>query len=79
MRVGEVAAIARLCRRRHHQFMLALIPYAAFILGMFIYFPLKNGDNVWIGAVVGGILGGAIGLRKYLEMMRDYRRISEEE
>lgn len=79
MKVGEVATIARLCRRRHHQFMLALIPYAAYILGLFICFPLKHGDSVWIGAVAGGIVGGAIGIRKYLEMMRDYRRLSEEE
>lgn len=79
MRVGEVAAIARRCRRRHHQFMLVLLPFAMVIFGMFIYFPFKEGDSVWVGAVVGGAFGGAIGLRKYLQMMRDYRRLSEED
>ncbi len=79
MRVGEVAAIARRCRRRHHQFMLALLPFAMVIFGIIVYFPFKEGDSVWVGAVVGGVCGGAIGLRKYMQMMRDYRRLSEEE
>lgn len=79
MSVEAVATIANLCRRRHQQFMLVLIPYAAVLLGVFIYFPLKEGeDGLWYGAVAGGIVGGCIGFRKYLEIMRDYRHLSDE-
>lgn len=79
MRVKEVAAIARRCRRRHHLFMLVLLPFALVIFGIIVYFPSRQGNAIWLGAVAGGVAGVALGLRKYLQMMGDYRRLSEEE
>lgn len=75
MPVREVASIAIKCRRRHHQFMIGLIPFA--IAAVYVLICASKKESVIIGAVIGGIIGGLIGYRKYREIMQDYRTLSE--
>lgn len=76
MSVKEIATIAVRCRRRHHQFMLALIPLAL-ALAYFLIFICADEISVRTGAVVGGLVGGLIGFSTYRKIMKDYRALSE--
>jgi len=76
MTVREISVLAHKCRRRHHQFMLILVPFAIAIV--YLLCVVFSNDSFQWGAVVGGIIGGTIGLMKYIRMMRDYRSISAE-
>lgn len=78
MTVREIAAIACLCRRRHRQFVLVIIPIAIVVV-YFLLFVSIDSASLRIGGITGGIIGGAIGIRKYIEIMGDYRVLSKRE
>ena len=75
MSVREIASIAIMCRKRHHQFMFALIPFAICILIVFA-FILADDRSAQIGAIAGGLIGGGAGFVVYRRMMRDYKIIA---
>ncbi len=77
MSVREVALTAIECRKRHHQCMFVLIPFAIGILYLLLFVGYEDLESAKIGAIVGGIIGGAVGIKKYLEMMKDYRILSK--
>ncbi len=58
-------------RKRHHLFMMILIPYMLILLSMMIFGSL----NMYLvyGMITGAIIGGLIGLRAYHRMMADLR------
>lgn len=70
--VEEVAAKARHYRRRHHLFQLLLIPWAAVIVAIYLFSFGQEEGMMW-GILGGGVIGLAIGLLMYFQMMRDYR------
>ena len=76
MPVDQVIVRARELKKKHHIFMIILIPIAIVTLGMFAY-PLLDETAVLAGMIFGGALGLAIGLRKYFQMMGDYREIMD--
>lgn len=73
--VSEVVQRALTCRRRHHQFMMILIPLCAVVLGLFIW---GAGGNIYLiaGMGAGAVIGLAIGLRQYFDFMAQYRILS---
>lgn len=75
MSVREIASIAIMSRKRHHQFMFALIPFAICILIVFA-FILADDRSAQIGAIAGGLIGGGAGFVVYRRMMRDYKIIA---
>lgn len=78
MGVAEVAETAVTCRKRHHQFMLILIPMAMVVLGYMLSCVQSGPEarSIVIGMGAGFITGAAVGLRQYLQFMRDYRTLS---
>lgn len=70
--VEEVAAKARFYRRRHHLFQLLLIPWAIVIIAIYLSSFGQEEGMLW-GIIGGGVVGLAIGLLMYFQMMRDYR------
>lgn len=77
MPVDQVIVRARELKRKHHIFMIILLPIAIVTLGMFAY-PLLNETAVLAGMIFGGAVGFAIGLKKYFQMMGDYREMMEQ-
>lgn len=77
MTVNQVIRRARTLKRRHHIFMIILIPFAVVCLTVFVI-PLINEPFIISGMIAGGIAGLAIGLRQYFRMMRDYREMMEQ-
>lgn len=70
MGVAEVAAKARLYRRRHHQAQILLAAIVIPLLtALFIY---ANGYSR-IGIIIGGVIGIALGLVVYFSVMRNYK------
>lgn len=76
MPVGNVAAAARKCRRFHHLCMAILLPFAACLVTVF-YFAIGGGYFA-IGIFVGAVVGIAIGINVYLDIMRSYRYLTED-
>lgn len=74
MTVEEVADKALGCRKRHHIYMMVLIPLAIVFLAM-LAMAAENNGAILTGMVIGGVVGLAIGLRQYFNFMRDYREI----
>lgn len=72
MSVTEVRRIAMSLKKTHHIFQIILIPCAVGMLALMMY-PII--EEVWIGALFGGIVGIAIGLNIYFKMMKDYREM----
>lgn len=70
----EVARRALACRRLHLQFMAALIPFAALLLGFLGWCFSGEPDLLW-GMAIGGAVGLAIGLAQLLRFLRDYRTL----
>lgn len=70
--VGEVYGKIMKSRRLHHISMLILMPFALTLIGFFAY---GGRDNTYLlaGIICGFLLGLVIGIRKYLQFMRDYR------
>lgn len=77
MGVGRVAELARLYRKRHHQFMMVLIPYAIVMVG-FIAYAISDQQAAIYGIIIGAIIGLAIGIRFYLKFMNNYKVLTEE-
>lgn len=76
MSVKEVSEQAARCRKIHLMSQCVLIPLAiGFVIAAGMSAP--NG-SVLFGMIVGGVIGGIIGFRKWLDMMRAYRRIIED-
>lgn len=76
MTVEEVAMKALGCRKRHHIYMMILIPLAVVFLVM-LAMCADNDSAILGGMVIGGIVGLAIGLRQYFQFMGDYREIKD--
>lgn len=74
MSVREVIDRSLFYRRRHHQFMMILIPYAAVVLGCFGW-ASRADIYLLAGMGAGFLVGLAIGIRKYLDFMANYRDI----
>lgn len=72
--VETVAEKARFYRRRHHLFQLILLPLAIVVIS--IYFSTFREEAVRWGLCAGIVLGAAIGLAIYIQMMRDYKSMS---
>ena len=72
MSVTEVRLQAISLKRLHHIFQLILIPLA---IGMLVLMMYPIVAEVWLGALLGGIIGVAIGIRWYLRMMADYKEM----
>lgn len=75
MPVSTIRQTAIRLKKRHHIFMMILIPTAIVVLGLMVY-PII--EQTWIGLVIGGVLGLAFGLRFYFKIMGDYKRIISE-
>lgn len=71
MSVREVIDRSLFYRRRHHQFMMILIPYAAVVLGCFGW-ASRAEIYLLAGMGAGFLVGLAIGIRKYLDFMANY-------
>lgn len=72
MSVRQVARRAYTLKRRHHIFMGVMLVSAFIVLGVFVY-PFLDDYYLMGGAIIGGLLGGAIGLKEYFKMMSNYR------
>lgn len=77
MSVREVIDRSLFYRRRHHQFMMILIPYAAVVLGCFGW-ASRAEIYLLAGMGAGFLVGLAIGIRKYLDFMANYRDIESD-
>lgn len=77
MTVSQVIHKARTLKRRHHIFMIILIPFAVITLAVFAI-PLLDDPFIIAGMITGGVVGLCIGLRQYFRMMRDYREMMRE-
>ncbi len=77
MPIDQLIVKARELKKKHHIFMIILILLAIVTLGMFAY-PLVNEPAVLAGMIIGGAFGLAIGLRKYFQMMGDYREMMDQ-
>lgn len=77
MTVSQVIHKARTLKRRHHIFMIILIPFAVITLAVFAI-PLLDDPFIIAGMITGGVVGLCIGLRQYFRMMRDYRDMMRE-
>lgn len=74
MSVSQVSHMARLCRRRHHQFQLILIPLAIALVSALVYYNL-NDANIVVSMAIGGAFGLILGTILYLRMMKRYRTL----
>ena len=77
MSVREVIDRSLFYRRRHHQFMMILIPYAAVVLGCFGW-ASRAEIYLLAGMGAGFLVGLAIGICKYLDFMANYRDIESD-
>ncbi|MDE7136507.1 MAG: hypothetical protein K2N91_07725 [Muribaculaceae bacterium] len=78
MSISEVSHMAQLCRRRHHQFQLILIPLAIALVSALVYHNL-NDANIVISMAIGAGLGLLLGTILYLRMMKRYRILIDQE
>lgn len=76
MSVTEVVRASMLCRKYHHRCIMVLMPMALIFVVTLVWI---FSDNIYImaGIATGFIFGLAIGLRKYLDFMYDYRIIKQ--
>lgn len=77
MTVKEVIDKALYYRKKHHQFMIILIPMAIYIVGLMIY--AFNGEEYFLyGIICGFLVGAAIGIKQYMEFMAQYKDLTSE-
>ncbi len=76
MKVKTVTEIAKTCKKRHHQFMMILIPLCILTLGLMAYCVIDE-PYVLIGMITGDAIGLAIGCQKYFDFMKDYHTLSD--
>lgn len=77
MSVSEVARAALSARKLHHLYQLILIPLALVVVALMAYSYRTEPGAIW-GMVFGGIVGGFYGWRVYKQMMRNYKRLTQE-
>lgn len=65
-------------RKRHLQFVAILLPLAFIIVAAMIYGSQSEGEEVIWGMIVGGVCGGAVGIRQFRKFMADYREITDD-
>lgn len=75
MDVESVIRKAWFYRKRHFQFMIVLLPMALMLVGAMAWW-FSADRAVLYGIAFGFILGLAIGLRKLMDFLADYRRIT---
>lgn len=76
MSVNKVCSMVKHYKKRHHQFMIVLIPICITILTLFIC--AFASDRYMVGGVIcGAILGLIVGLSQYNKFMSDYRTIEK--
>lgn len=76
MSVSEVYAKAMYYRRKHLQFMMVLIPMAAIVVSLIVWFVGVE-PSIVFSMICGAAVGLLIGLRQFRAFMRDYRNLSE--
>lgn len=76
MTVKEVVEKAMYYKKKHHLFMAILLPMAACIMGLLMY-SFKFEEALVLGVLAGAIFGGAIGYRKYLDFMNEYKNVAD--
>lgn len=76
MGVKQVSDRALLCRKRHLQFMIVLIPMAILCVGELTYFSLNN-EYLIYGIICGFLIGLATGSFQFMKFMADYRRLRD--
>lgn len=76
MTVSEVVRKAMYYRRKHLQFIAILLPW---VLGLIVLLAYVTGFDRYVmyGIIAGGLIGAAIGYRKYLEFMDEYKQIEQ--
>lgn len=74
--VSEVVARAMLCRRRHLQSIVVLIPFAFVVIGVMVWTVGADIHTLYgmCAGGAGGLLIGSLALRRFL---RDYRALNE--
>ncbi len=77
MPVLEVGRLCRFYRRRHHQFMLLLIPLACIFIGLICY-AFRFDPYFIAGAVAGCVAGIIIGTVQYLKFVSDYKTVTSD-
>lgn len=75
MPVTTIRQTAIRLKKKHHIFMMILIPMAIAMLVLMAY-PII--EETWLGLIIGGVLGLAIGLRFYFKIMSDYKKLISE-
>lgn len=75
MSVSDVATRARSCRKFHLLSQAVLLPIAIAFICVFF---LDVDPDARIGIIIGGAIGFAIGLRKWLQIMRSYKALMSE-
>lgn len=75
MPVSVIRETALRLKKKHHIFMMILIPIAICVLFLMTY-PIIS--EIWIAVLVGAVVGLAIGLSMYFKMMNDYKQILAE-
>lgn len=74
MPVMEVYGRCRFYRRRHHQFMLVLIPLACAFIALTCY-VFRFDDYFIAGVIAGGVVGLILGTVQYFRFMSDYKDV----
>lgn len=76
MSVSDVVEKSLFYKKRHLQFMVALIPMAVCLLG-FTGYVFSAEKYMLAGMVAGAICGAAMGIVQFRRFMADYRKLSE--
>ncbi|MCM1110027.1 MAG: hypothetical protein NC336_02330 [Clostridium sp.] len=76
MNISEISRESMYYRKRHLQFMAALIPMAIMLL-CFTGYLFASEMYFLYGMIVGVILGAIIGTRQFRRFMAEYRRLSD--
>lgn len=74
MTVAEVARRSMLCRKRHLEYMMVLIPGCILLVGRMAWL-FSADESILAGMAVGGVLGLAVGIVQFCKFMREYKRI----
>lgn len=76
MTVKDVVEKAMYYKKKHHLFIAILLPMAVGIIGLLMY-TFQFEKALVIGVLAGAIIGGAIGYRKYLDFMAEYKNLAD--
>ena len=76
--VTEVRRLALRSQRLHQKFVLVLVPFAIIVIGLFAWSVIDS-EDILIGMLFGGLIGSIVGITKYVQMMKSYRLITDDE